>query len=205
MKKARMKGKNVEEATKAALEVLSATPEESVVNVINEGKPGMFGVIGGDEAEVEVIKREGAAQDAKDLLQELLDKMQFVTLVEAEKDGDIIQLNIKGEDMGRIIGKEGATLKAIETVVRSMSRKVYPEGLRISLDADGYKDKRKQALERLATDIVAEVVETGREKELPPMEPADRRIIHILLQENAKVTTFSKGEGRARRLVVAPR
>ncbi|MFC1571712.1 RNA-binding cell elongation regulator Jag/EloR [Candidatus Margulisiibacteriota bacterium] len=205
MKKAQMKGKSVEAAVDAALQVLGGKKEDAVVKVITEGKAGMLGVIGGEEAEVEVVLREGDVEDSKQVLQEILDKMQFMAVVEGNKADDRIQLEVKGEDMGRIIGKEGATISAFETLVRSIVGRLYGERVLLSIDAGGYKKKREEALERLAKDAADEVAKTGKEKVLPPMNAADRRIIHLSLQESTGVTTYSQGEGRDRRLVIAPR
>lgn len=205
MKKIRMKGKNVDEAVKAALEVLGGEKDKAKVTVLSEGKAGMLGMIGGEEAEVEVVLLEGVDEDAKQVLQDILDKMQFMAMVEISKKEEGVMLDIKGEDMGRIIGKEGATLKSLEIIVSSIMGRMIGERVRVNIDADGYKEKRSKALERLAKDVVDEVSQSGKEKVMPPMSPADRRIIHMYLKESSKVTTFSKGEGRDRRLVIAPR
>ncbi|MFH1347664.1 MAG: RNA-binding cell elongation regulator Jag/EloR [Candidatus Margulisiibacteriota bacterium] len=204
MKKIRMKGRSVEDATKAALEVLGGEKEKAKVSVISEGKAGMLGVIGCEEAEVEVVLLGEPGEDAKQVLQEILDKMTFMAMVDLGESGESIELNIKGEDMGRIIGKEGSTLKSLEIILGSIMGRMYGERKRVNIDADGYKQKREQALERLAKEVVDEVVQSGKEKVLPPMSAADRRIIHLFIQDNPKVTSFSKGEGRERRLVIAP-
>jgi spoIIIJ-associated protein len=205
MKKIAMKGKTVDEAVAAALEVLGGKKEEAKITVLSEGKPRMLGMIGGEEAEVEVILLGGLEEDAQQFLQDILDKMGFLSKVEAKKADEGVELNVKGEDMGRIIGKEGATLRSLEILVGSMLMKMRGERIRVNIDAGDYKLKRKEALERLANNVADEVSQTGKEKVLPPMNAADRRLIHLCLQENASVTTFSRGEGRDRRLVVAPR
>lgn len=204
MKKVTMKGKSVDEAVKAALEVLGAKKEEAKVKIVSEGKAGMLGVIGGEDAEVEVMVSGDLSDDAKQMLQEILDKMSFLAIVEAKESEDGIELNIKGDDMGRIIGKEGATLRALEVLLRAMLGRMRNESVRISVDAGEYKDKRKKALERLANEAADEVAKTGSEKSLPPMNPADRRIIHLALQERKDVSTISRGQGRERRLVIIP-
>jgi len=162
-------------------------------------------MIGGEEAEVEVVLMEGVEQDAKQVLQDILDKMTFMAVVENGKSEEGVALDIKGEDMGRIIGKEGATLKSLEIIVSSIMARMVGERVRVFIDADGYKEKRGKALERLAQDVVDEVSQSGKEKVMPPMSAADRRIIHMYLKDSAKVSTFSKGEGRDRRLVIVPR
>jgi spoIIIJ-associated protein len=204
MKKIIMKGKTVEEATKTALEVLGGEKEQAKIMIINEGKAGVLGMIGGEEAEVEVIVPEGREEDTKKFTQEILDKMGFMAMVEAKMGEGIVEVKIKGEDMGRIIGKEGLTLKSLETVVSSAMSRLYGERVRVTIDADGYKEKREKSLERLARDVIDEVVKNGKEKVMPPMSAADRRVIHLFVKENNKVKSYSRGEGDERRLVIAP-
>ena len=205
MKRISMKGKSVEEAVNSALQVLGGSREKAKVTVLSEGKPGVLGVIGGEEAEVEVLLREGLAEDARQVLQEVLDKMSFLAVAEAQEVEEGVELNIKGEDMGRIIGKEGSTLKSLEILLGSVLGRLYGERVRVSVDAGEYKMKRKRALERLAREAADEVLKTGDEKVLPYLSAGHRRIIHLFLQDNPQITTFSKGEGRERRLIISPR
>lgn len=206
MKTLRMKAKTVEEAKKMALEVLGAKEEEAEVKVISEGKPAMLGVIGGEEAEVEVVVKGKPEDEAKEILQNIMDKMKFLAIVEAKTGEEgIVELDIKGEDMGRIIGKEGATLKALEVIVVSILGRIFGERVRINIDAGGYKEKREKTLQKMAREIAEEVAMTGEEKILPPMEASDRRVIHLCLQKHPKVVTFSEGEGKTRRLIIAPK
>lgn len=205
MKRIRMKGKTVEEAKKAALEVLGGKEEDAAVLVVSEGKSGVLGVIGAEDAEIEVTLREGLAEDARAILQEIVDKMRFLAMAEAKEVEGGVALQIKGEDLGRIIGKEGATLRAFEVLVGAILGRIYGERGRVSIDAGGYREKREKALERLAREVAEEVEKTGEEKALPYLDARDRRTIHLFLQNNPKVTSFSQGEGRERRLIVSPR
>lgn len=206
MKSVKMKGKTVEEATDAALAVLGVPKEQVEVRVISEGKPGVMGILGVEEAEVECVVKGGAAEEAKNVLQNLLDKMGFLAVADvATFDEEGVKLTVTGEDMGRIIGKEGAMLKALEAIVGSIMWKLMGNRVRVSIDAGGYRDKRVKALERLAAEVVEEVEKSGEEKILPYMEASDRRIIHMFLKDNPKVTSFSRGEEKDRRMVIAPR
>ena len=201
-----MKGKTVDEAKKAGLEVMGVSEADANIRVINEGKPGLMGVLGGEEAEVEVTKKLASDESAREILQAILDKMEMLAIAEfGGRDEDTVLVNIKGEDMGRIIGKEGAMLKSLEVVVSGILWKQTGERTRVRIDAGGYQDKRIKVLERLAGEVVKEVEETGREKTLPYMSAADRRAIHVFLKDAPKVTTYSVGEGKDRKLVIAPK
>lgn len=204
MKKVVMKGKNVEEATKAGIEVLGVSEDKVKVNVLKEGRPAMLGMIGGEEAEVEVMVCEELKEEAKQILQNILDKMGFLAIAEiASEDDETINLEVKGEDMGRIIGKEGAMLKSLEIIVGNITFKTTGQRKRISIDAGEYKVKRVKSLERLAKEVIDEVLETGTERILPPMSPADRRAIHLYVKDHDKVASYSQGEGKERRLVIS--
>lgn len=206
MEPVRMKGRTVDEAVSSALAVLGLSREAADVKVINEGKPAVMGIIGGEEAEVEVAPKGASAERAREALQGILDLMEFLAAAEVagEAEGGV-SLVIKGEDLGRIIGKEGAMLKALETIVGAMIWKAAGVRTRVAIDAAGYRDKRVKALERLAAEVIEEVTLSGQEKAMPPMEASDRRIIHMYLKDNPQVTSYSRGEGKDRRLVIAPR
>lgn len=206
MRKARFKARTVEEAIKGALEILGIKRENAKVRTLSEGKPGVLGMIGGEEAEVEVSEKVSLAEHGRIVLQEILDKMGFMAITEVvEGEGDRIGLNIKGEGLGRVIGKEGATLQALQLVIGAILSKEEGGAVRVDIDADGYKKKHEEALKRLATNAARDVEKSKQEKALPPMSARDRRIIHMALKDNPKIQTFSKGEGRERRLIIAPK
>jgi len=204
MKKAIMKGKNVEDATEAGLKVLGGDEANAKVIVLSKGKSGMLGMIGSEEAEVEVILKEGKKIDTQQILQEILDKMGFIAIVDAKEEGDRVELSVKGEDLGRVIGKEGATLRSLELLVGSMASNLYNERVKVGIDAGDYREKRKQALERLAKDVADEVVKTGQEKAMPYLDARDRRTVHMFLKDQKGIATESVGEGADRKLIVKP-
>ncbi|MBN3033109.1 MAG: KH domain-containing protein [Candidatus Saganbacteria bacterium] len=206
MKSVKMKGKNVDEATEAALAVLGISKDQAVVRTINEGKPGVMGLLGGEEAEVEVIVKEGGGEEARQTLQNILDKMGLLAVAEitGEAEGEA-KLAVKGEDMGRIIGKEGAMLKSLELVVGSIVRKIVGAPVRVRIDAGGYMEKREKVLQKLAAEVAEEVEKSGRERVLPYMEASDRRVIHLFIQDKTNLKSYSVGEGKERRMVIAPK
>lgn len=203
MRSIRIKAKTVELAKKDALAVLGGDENNTNIKIISEGKPAILGVIGGEDAEIEATLREGIEKDAIQILQEILDKMSFMTVVDIKEEGEGRVLTVRGDDMGRIIGKDGNTLKAFEVIVRSILSRIYTEKIYLNIDAGDYREKRRQSLERLAKEVVEEVEKTGAEKAMPHLEASDRRIIHMYLKDNNNVTSFSQGEGRDRRLIIA--
>lgn len=206
MKRMKMKGKTVEEAVSAAAQVLGVPQDQLTYRVVSEGKGGVMGLFGGQEAEVEVREKGDPAKEANEVLQEIINKMGLLAVGEIvdSSPGDV-SLNIKGEELGQIIGKQGATLIAAQTIISTIISNLFGERVRVHLDAGGYLERQADALRRVARQAADDVVETGKEKELPPMSASDRRIVHMALKDNEKVTTFSKGEGADRRLIIAPK
>ncbi len=206
MRRVRMKGKNIEEAVGLALQVLQAKKEDVEINIVSPGGGGVLGILGGEEAEVEVSLKMGIGEQAKSVLQEILDKMGFMSIVAlVGEEEDRIALEIKGEDMGRIIGKEGATLKALETIISAALSKNYGKKIWLALDAQGYKKRKAEKIERIAKEAAEKAIKGGEEVVLPPMTSGDRRIVHMALQENEKVSTISRGEAGERRVVIVPK
>lgn len=205
MRDIKMKGRSVEEAVEAALQVLGASKDEVQVKVLKEGKSGVLGVFGGEAAEVEVALKEDSTEKGKRILQDILDKMGFLTIVSvAKKEAERLFLEIKGEDLGRIIGRDGATLDALQTIVSSILSRSTRKRELISIDAAGYRERRAEKLRRIAEEAITEALGKGGEVVLPPMSARDRREVHLTVQEDGRATSYSKGEGAERRVIIAP-
>ncbi len=202
----KMKGKTVEDAVSMALQVLGKTREEVDVKVISEAEGGVLGVFGGKDAEVEVSLKLPLGEQAKTVVQEILDKMGFLTLVSIKgEELDTIQLDINGDDMGRIIGRAGATIDALQYLSSLILSKRHSKRVRVIVDAEGYRAKRQQMVTRDAEAVARDVETSGKEKSLPPMSAADRRVIHMYIQESfPNLTSYSRGEGADRQVVLAP-
>lgn len=206
MKKIRMKGKSIDEAVAGGLKVIGIDKDRADIKIVSEGKAGVLGMFGGEEAEVEIREKLGKEEDAVEVLQEILNRMGLMAVSEAAgREGEDILLNIKGEELGRVIGKDGATLKSIQVLVSSIVSRDFGEKVRAFVDAGGYREKHDASLIRLAKEAANDVEQTGQEKRLPPMSAADRRVVHVALKDSDKVTTYSEGEGAERRLIIAPK
>ena len=199
----RMEGRTVEAAIEAALSVLGTTQNEVDVQVLNEGTQGVFGVFGSKPAEVEVFKKASMGAMARHYLQAILDEMSLVAVVRLEKEEqDRIHLDIRGEDLGRVIGKDGALLEAFQELTASAASKRASKRIHVLLDASGYRGRREGKLTRIAKEASEKAEHTGRPVILEPMSSSDRRIIHLALQNHPKVESFSKGEKSSRRVVI---
>jgi spoIIIJ-associated protein len=203
----KMKGKSVEDAITMALQVLGKMREEVDVKVISEGESGVLGVFGGKDAEVEVSVKLPVGEEARTVVQEILDKMGFLTLVAMKKEeADTVQLDINGDDMGRIIGRAGATIDALQFLSSLILSKKHSKRVRVIVDAEGYRDKRQKAIIRDVEVIAKEVEQSGKEAALPPMSAADRRVVHMFIQESySDLTSYSRGEGSDRQVFLAPK
>jgi len=140
----------------------------------------------------------------EDLLEEIAEGLQLDVEVEVEAGDGVLTGRLRGDDVGLFIGRHGQTIDAVQHLAQ---RIVFPEGpssVRVVIDADGYRERRAEALQADADDAVEETLRTGEPVEFDPMPPWERRIVHEHLRDRAGVETFSEGEEPARYLVVAP-
>jgi len=140
----------------------------------------------------------------EDLLEEIAEGLQLDVEVEVEAGDGVLTGRLKGDDVGLFIGRHGQTIDAVQHLAQ---RIVFPEGpssVRVVIDADGYRERRAEALQADADDAVEETLRTGEPVEFDPMPPWERRIVHEHLRDRAGVETFSEGEEPTRYLVVAP-
>ena len=113
--------------------------------------------------------------------------------------------DLEGEDAGLLIGRRGETLKTLQFIVRYMVSRRLDERVNLTIDVEGYQERRHSALRNMARRVANRVSDTGRAIALEPMPPADRRIVHVFLSDHPEVTTESEGEGMDRQVVVMPR
>jgi spoIIIJ-associated protein len=116
---------------------------------------------------------------------------------------DRVHIDVDGPQVGLLVGPRGATLAALEEIVRTyVQRRTDGHGARLDVDVGGYRAQRREALSKFATQLAERVIETGREQALEPMGPADRKVVHDAVAEIDGVTTVSEGEEPRRRVVI---
>jgi len=197
------KGKTVDEAIELALTELGVDRSEVLIDVLNEGNKGLFGILGGKEAEVRVTLEEKTAEDyAAEFLKGILDKLNLDATIEIKAEDDTMDINISGEDMGILIGRRGETLTALQYLTNLVVNRKAEGFRRITIDTENYKKKREETLVRLANKTAEKVCRYRRNLTLDPMNPYERRIVHSALQTNPNVNTYSTGEEPNRRVVV---
>ncbi|MCS5659624.1 MAG: KH domain-containing protein [Dehalococcoidia bacterium] len=146
------------------------------------------------------------ARETIDELISLMDVDVMCNLRQAESEevgGPLFE--IEGDDSGLLIGRKGETLRALQFMVRFLVSRKTGERANLSVDVEGYDDRRRQSLTSLANRVAQRVIKTGRSIELEPMNPRERRLVHITLSENGDVYTESSGIGEGRRVVILPR
>jgi spoIIIJ-associated protein len=144
------------------------------------------------------------AEALEELLEEVAEGLGLDVQVEVEEGDGVLSGRLEGEDVGLFIGRRGQTIDAVQHLAQ---RIVFPDGpsqVRVTIDADGYRERREKSLREDADEAVEEALSSGRPVELDPMPPAERRIVHEYLRERGGVQTHSEGDEPERRLVVSP-
>lgn len=143
---------------------------------------------------------------AKEFLTSMFDAMKIKVEVETELvDKKLLNINLKGDEMGVIIGKRGQTLDSVQYLVNLVINKGEHSYISVNLDTEDYRKKRKETLETLAINLAKKAKHIRKNVVLEPMNPYERRIIHSTLQNDKYVTTFSEGEEPYRYIVISPK
>lgn len=195
--------KTKEEAIALALEELGIDESNATIEVVEEGSKGFLG-IGSKDAVVRVSANGvDSSKRAEDFLSKIFELTGEEVNVEATSEGDTLKVNLSGPDMGIVIGKRGETLDALQHLTSLVVNRGDSDFMKVSLDAENYREKRNEALESLAHKLANKVVRTRRNTTLEPMNAYERRIIHSALQDHESVTTYSVGQGINRKVVIA--
>ena len=156
------------------------------------------------EAKKVVVNAKEIEDKSVDFLKSVLHAMDLAAVVEASynEEEECLDVNIIGDDMGVLIGKRGQTLDSLQYLVSLVVNKETNGYVRVKVDTENYRERRKATLENLAKNIAFKVKRTRRPVSLEPMNPYERRIIHSALQNDKYVTTHSEGEEPYRKVVV---
>lgn len=198
-------GKTVEEAVSAALSELNASYDDVEIEVIEEASKGLFGFLGGRPAKVRVSLKDSAAKRAQGFLNKILENMDLKVNMKVVERENAVFLSMEGPDLGILIGRRGETLDALQYLVSLAANRHQEERKKIILDIEGYRKRREETLQRLATKLADKAKLRGRNVVLEPMSSQERRIIHTALQGRDDIYTFSEGEDPYRKIIISPK
>jgi len=206
MREIETSGRSVEEVVEKALAALGVKKGNAEIVVLSEPSQGFLGLIGSKEARVRVSVKYEPVEYLHHFLQELLEKMGLGdNKIQVREEEEYFQVEISGRKSGVLIGRRGRTLNDLQYLLNTILKRQF-QGLkkRVVLDVGNYRARREETLRHLALGVARKVKQSGREVALEPMTPQDRRTIHLALQNDESVQTYSKGEEPYRRVIVAP-
>jgi spoIIIJ-associated protein len=138
------------------------------------------------------------------VLEEIVDALDLDAEIEIDEDEERIAARIEGEDLGLLIGRRGQTIDAVQLLCYRAAFRGRGDRKRVSVDAAGYRERRRETVERQADRAAERALETGKEIELEPMSATERKIVHDRLADRSGLETFSEGEEPERCVIVAP-
>ena len=197
-------GQTTEEALERALEELGVDRDRVSVKVIREPTRGILR-LGAKPAQIRVTLKEDTSSAPEAILAEIFTRMGVEATIESQVIDGSTHLIVSTDKPGLLIGRHGQTLNAIEHVLNCILNKSSLVKRKVYLDAEGYRERREKMLVDLAYLVATKVKQTNQEIVLDPMPPRDRRVVHLTLQSDDQIRTYSRGEGVIRRVVVTPR
>jgi len=221
MKSVETEGKTIEDAIRKACEDLGVSRDYVYIEVLANPSSGFLG-LGAKNARVRATSKEKprpltpepvpsplssgdpAAEIARKTLLDLLRLLDVQAAVDLEEDSERIHLNIKGDGSGLLIGRKGQTLDALEYLVNKMVHKGAEDKKRIVVDTENYRSRREESLVNLAQRLAEKAKRLGRPVTISPMSAHDRRVIHLALQDDKSLRTWSTGTGLYRKIIISP-
>lgn len=195
--------KTVDEALTEASISLGIPSSEIEYEVVEKGSTGFLG-IGSKNAVIKARKKFSLEESVKEFLKSVFHAMDMAVeiIVKVNEEEKLIEVDLKGDDMGILIGKRGQTLDSLQYLTNLAVNKHSENYYKVKVDTEDYRKRRKDTLENLAKNIAYKVKRTKRPVELEPMNPFERRVIHSALQNDRYVTTHSEGDEPYRHVVV---
>lgn len=195
--------KTVDEALTSAMLDIGTTVDNLEYEVIEKETSGFLGMFS-KPAKIKVRLKQNIQNTARNFLEKVFKAMDIKTEIDMvyNEDNEMLEINLIGEDMGVLIGKRGQTLDSLQYLISLVINRNTENYVKIKLDTENYRARRKETLENLAKNIAYKVKRNRRSVTLEPMNPYERRIIHSALQNDKLVETYSEGEDPYRKVVI---
>lgn len=196
-------GKTIDDALTEAAIKLETTSDKIEYEIIEKGSSGILG-FGSKPAKIKARKKNTIEDIAVEFLNKVFNAMNLVVNIDVKVnlEDKTVDIELSGDEMGVLIGKRGQTIDSLQYLVSLVINKESEDYLRVKVDTENYRARRKVTLEELAKNIAYKVKRTKRAVSLEPMNPYERRIIHSALQNDKYVTTKSEGEEPYRHVIV---
>ncbi|MEW6668266.1 MAG: RNA-binding cell elongation regulator Jag/EloR [Thermodesulfobacteriota bacterium] len=228
MKDNEFEGKTTEEAVQNASRELGIPEEDLDFEILEPGSAGIFGLVGGKKARIRVHQKASEAGDmmeaidaeeeettdlveekditlAEETLRRILELIPVEATVHAEQSDGKIVLNIAGDRSGILIGRKGQTLDAIQFIVNKIVGKALDKKISVVVDSENYRRRRQESLTEMALKMGDKAKKIKKPVTTSPLNPQERRIIHLALKEDERLDTKSRGEGLMKRVVIIPK
>jgi spoIIIJ-associated protein len=211
MKVIEVEGRTADDAKKKALAELGIRDSSGIkVEIIDEGKSGIFGFGVSRPAKIRLYYNRSSddiGDDAREVINKIFGFMDIQGGIADIKEAEskvYIELESKNNS-GLIIGRKGKTLESLQLMVNLIINNKTGSEKKIILDIESYRAKRERALRKMSRDIAFKVIKSGRPWTLEPMNPFERRLVHLTLQNDSRVTTKSEGQGIYRKVTILPK
>lgn len=216
-------GKTTEEAIENASRELNIPIEDLNVDILEPGSVGIFGLVGNKKAKIRVqINPSPVEEDeeetapkaepdehvvnlARETLQKILDLIPIPATIRVTQVEDNPVLNIEGDKSGLLIGRKGKTLDAIQYLLNKILNKTLDQKTNIMVDSENYRQRREEALTQMALKMGEKALLSRRPVTTNPLNPHDRRIVHLTLREDKRLDTKSRGDGLLKKVVIIPK
>jgi spoIIIJ-associated protein len=229
MKENEFEGKTTEEAIQNASRELGIPEEDLDFEILEPGSTGIFGLVGGKKARIRVQQKTSELSDvvesnadegdgveigvveendvnlAQETLRRILELIPMETTVRAGQSDGKILLNIAGDRSGLLIGRKGQTLDAIQFIVNKIVGKALDKKINVVVDSENYRRRREESLTEMALKMGDKAKKIKKPVTTSPLNPQERRIIHLALKEDERLDTKSRGEGLLKRVVIIPK
>jgi len=209
-----VEGKTYEEAVKKASIELNEEEKNLDIEVKEVDTKGILGFLGSKKVIITARVRETKnpenpveltpEQYSENLLKEISAFFDLSLNVKIYHQNERIMLLVQGDNGDLLIGKDGEILDALQYLIRLAVAKKFKQNLKILIDINGYREKKKKTLTIMAKRLADKVKRTGRRIKTDPLNPYERRIIHTLFKHNRFITTKSEGEGHTKKVVISP-
>jgi spoIIIJ-associated protein len=223
-------GKTTEEAIENAARKLNLAVEDLNVDIIEPGSAGIFGLVGGRKAKIKVTlkstpepretdeleetvepreteepEESEELQLAQETLKKILSLIPMEATVRADRIDGKINLNIVGDRSGLLIGRKGKTLDALQYLVTKIVNKTFDRKVNVIVDSEDYRIRRKDSVTQLALKMGEKAKRIKKPVMTNPMNPHDRRLVHLALKDDENLETRSRGEGLLKKVVIIPK